>query len=170
MCRNFVGKSIEMTKTILCPTDFTSESLNLVRQAIQDHADEKFNLVLLHGIHQSDSITDLLYFSKGKVIAELSNPIFDKEIEVLKARFAENINSFRLELFSGFTQRAFDRLLTDLQIEVVYLPRKYNFQLPRKSSMPLTRYLDRNPIRKVQVYWSGYDPISPETATQISPV
>ena len=159
-----------MDKTILCPTDFTPESLNLVKQAIQDHSGEKLNILLLHGIHNSDSITDLLYFSKGKIVATLTNPAFEKACQILQERFGEHLNSFRTELFSGFTQRAFNNLLGDLRVDLVYVPNSYQFQLPGKLSMDLTGYLDKCSADKVNVYWSAYnEPLKPDTVTQISP-
>lgn len=140
-----------MNKTILFPVDFTVESLNLVKKAIEDHPGEKLDLVLIHGIHSSDSITDLLFFSKGKIIQKLTNPAFDGACELLGNLYKDQINSLKTELFTGFTQSAFNGFLEDLNIDKIYCPASLNVTLNNKMSADLTRFLLKSKIEKIVV-------------------
>ncbi len=137
-----------MSKTILFPTDFNLLSLKPVQTAIADHPEEKLDIVLVHGIHLSDSITDLLFFSKGTIIQELSNAEFEHACTLLRNMFSKNINSLRIELFTGFTQSAFNAFLAGLQVKQIYLPATA-LRLSNKMSMDLSRFITKCDIEKV---------------------
>lgn len=136
-----------MSKTILFPTDFSILSLKMVQTAIQDHPGEKLDLVLIHGIHLSDSIAELLFFSRSAVIKELSNEGFENACFLLNNLFSKSINSLRTELFTGFTQSAFQAFLTGLHADKIYVPVK--LQLEHKMSMELSGFIAKSKIEKV---------------------
>lgn len=140
-----------MYKTILFPTDFTVRSLNLVKKAIEDHPGEKLDILLIHGIHSSDSITDLLFFSKGKIIQKLSSLEFEDACQLLSNIFKEQVNSIKTELFTGFTQSGFNEFVKDLKVDTIYLPVKSDFVFRNKMSADLTRFLIKNTSTKVFV-------------------
>jgi hypothetical protein len=142
-----------MSIKIAFPTDFTVESLNLVKQAIEDHPNEKIDFLLVHGIHATDSITDLLFFSKGKIISSLTNPVFEEVCSMMRKHFAPAVNSFRIELFMGFTQTAFTNFMISMQVNKIYLPESYNLKLKNKMSADLMPYIQRSKIKKIGVDW-----------------
>lgn len=142
-----------MSIKIAFPTDFTVESLNLVKQAIEDHPNEKIDFLLVHGIHVTDSITDLLFFSKGKIISSLTNPVFDEACSVLRKHFASAVNSFRIELFMGFTQTAFTNFMISMQVDKMYVPESYTLKLKDAMSADLMPYINRSKVKKTEVDW-----------------
>jgi hypothetical protein len=145
-------------KTILIPTDFTIESLNTVKEALKQRAGENINLILVYGAYLSDSITDLLFISKPKQLATLQNKKFTEACEILRNKYDSQINSLRVELFSGHNQRAFEHFLTGNAVDELYVPRSYRSKkgehgfdlLPffQKSTLPLTEieWLETTPI------------------------
>lgn len=139
-----------MSKTILFSTDFTAGSLRIVQTAIEDHPGEQLDIVLLHGIHLSDSITDLLFFSKSALIARLSRKEFENACHLLQQLFSKQINSFRIELFTGLTQSAFDALLLGLRADQIYIP-EIQPKLSRKMSKDISHFIARSSLEKIAV-------------------
>mgnify|MGYP006137000867 FL=1 len=111
-----------MKDSILIPTDFSIASLNLLKQALNDNREAKRNFILVFDCNLSDSITDLLFLSKATLITSCSNETFNEGLEILKNRYADVIDSIRIEPFYGFTKAAFRNFLSANQIEETYLP------------------------------------------------
>ena len=74
-------------KTVLIPTDFSIESLNTVKGALKQCEGENTNLILVYGVYLSDSITDLLFFSKPKYLSTLQSEKFTQACEILKNKY-----------------------------------------------------------------------------------
>lgn len=135
-------------RTILIPTDFTIESLHTVKGALKHHEGEPVNLILVYGAYLSDSITDLLFFSKPKYLAALQSEKFTEACEILKNKYDSHIHSLTVDLFSGYNHRAFENFLAGNGVDELFIPRSYQLKkgkdgfalLPyfRKSSLPLT--------------------------------
>lgn len=149
-----------MYKTILIPTDFTVESLNLVKQSLIDHQDEKINIILVHCVNMSNTITDLLFFSKNKIIEKLSQESFQEGCSILINRFSDNINSFRKELFSGYNQSAFNNFIEANQIDKIYIPEEYEFKFNNEISENIMPYIKKTNLKKVSVNWESLKPSS----------
>ncbi len=144
-----------MSKTILIPTDFTVESLNLVKQAIDDHADEKINILVVHGIDVSSSVTDLLFFSKNTFLKKLLNQEFKEACDVIRNRFDNQLNSFRLDLFTGLTQNAFNTYLEANQVSEIYHTKTYQFKLDKNLSVDISGFVKKNKsVFKKEVEWA----------------
>lgn len=139
-----------MYKTVLLPTDFTINSLNAAKKVIDNGSIEKIDFVFIHGIHLTDSISDLLFFSKDTVIEKLSNEDFKKSCILFQELYAKKINSLKIELFTGFTQTAFNNLLSALKIDEIYLPEHFPLTLTNAMSADLTKYLKRANIEKTR--------------------
>lgn len=135
-------------RTILIPTDFTIESLNTVKGALRKREGEDVNIILVYGAYLSDSITDLLFFSKPAYLANLQSEKFTEACEILKNKYDSQIGSLTVDLFSGYNQRAFENFLSGNKVDEMFVPRSYHFKqgkrgfdlLPyfRKSSLPMT--------------------------------
>lgn len=111
-----------MRKKIIVPTDFSVESLSVLRLALQDlKHDEQADVLLVHGMRAEDSITELLFFSKRKLIESLTNDAFNEACKILGNKFSERINSFRIDIFRGFTQRAFDTYVDAERVDIIYM-------------------------------------------------
>jgi hypothetical protein len=140
-----------MKRTILVPTDFSIESLNLFKYAAQ-HAQEPLNIVLVHGLHLSDSIFDLLFRTRTDSVSKLTNPDFEDACLILRNKYASHINSFRIEIFSGVTQSAFQNFLEGNRITEILIPKTYTLRLSGKS-FDVLPYLRASNLAPQEVEW-----------------
>ena len=131
-----------MEKTVLVPTDFSIASLNIVKSYLNEQdSNTKVNIILLHGLHQTDSITNLLFFSKSKVLESLTNPAFEEALRVLKNKYASQVRIMRKDIFTGFTQAAFNQFVEANRVNEVCLPILYNPKFKDKNSFDLLPYI-----------------------------
>ena len=140
-----------MKKTILIPTDFTVNSLNVLKTIlIQNEAKQTFNVILLHGMSLSDSIRDLLFFSKSKQIDSLTNPEFEEAYEVIRNKFDSQISSLRIDLFTGYNLSAFNNYLEGNKVEQIFISDKKPV-LTNKNSFDLSRFIEKCQVEVTKV-------------------
>lgn len=134
-----------MKKTIVIPTDFTIQSLNVLKTILNSNSDKQtYDFILLHGLSLGDSIRDLLFYSKNRQIEALMSPEFKEAYKVIQNKFSSQINSIRLDLFSGFTLSAFNSYLEANNVNQVCVS-ELKPEFINKSSFDLTPF-----IRKCQ--------------------
>ncbi|SFC81244.1 hypothetical protein SAMN05421747_1305 [Parapedobacter composti] len=142
-----------MKKNVLIPTDFTIESLNVVKFLLQNRPNDcRYNIILLHGAQAPDTITELLFFSKSKMLASLSNRSFEEACGVIKNKYASGIASMRTDLFSGYTQAAFNNYLLANRIEEIYIPNSYHLHAKNPKSIDLLPFITKckQPVNKIE--------------------
>ncbi|MEK6478777.1 hypothetical protein WJR50_14620 [Catalinimonas sp. 4WD22] len=141
-----------MKKTVIVPTDFSIESLHVVKTILSmTSREEKFDIIFLHGVHLTTSITELLFFSHSEMIRKLSNPHFDEACHVIKNKFSSQINSIRKDIFTGFTQAAFENYLEKNQVDKAFISSTYDLQMSRKNSFDLIPFIKRSNLMVDQV-------------------
>jgi hypothetical protein len=113
-----------MTKTVLIPTNFEINSLKLLKEFLTNDLGDttKVNIILLKGVNLSSSITDLLFFSKKKLIDSHCSPEFNVACDVIKNKFDDKINSIRKDVFTGYNLAAFDNYLEANKVDLAILP------------------------------------------------
>ncbi|CAN5471338.1 hypothetical protein BH23BAC1_BH23BAC1_20560 [soil metagenome] len=127
-----------MTKTILIPTDFTIESLNIVKSALSKNDGEHlYNIIFLHGRYLSTSITERLFFSKKELLESLSNPEFEDAFNIIRNKYYSQINSILQDIFSGFNQAAFNNYLEGNGIDEAYIPADHKLNIQSKKSFDI---------------------------------
>jgi hypothetical protein len=148
-----------MAKTLLIPTDFTVKSLNLVKIALQENQDksDKLRIILIHGLMAPTSITDLLFFSKSKILAELETPEFQASCKMLIGKFDEKIERMTIDLFSGYNQSAFENYLEGNQVDEVYVPLNYKMKQAHRSSFDLTPFFTKSKLLLRKVDWKNLE-------------
>lgn len=143
-----------MKKIILVPTDFTIESLHVVKSLLSKaREDDVYDIILLHGVRLTDSITELLFFSKATVLESLSNCEFDEACLVIKNKFASQINSIRKDIFIGSTQAAFNSYVEANRVDKVYISTGYELQLSSRKSFDILPYIRKSGLMIDQVDW-----------------
>jgi len=111
-----------MKKTILIPTDFTVQSLNVLKNILTNSAPKSnFDIILLHGLSLSDSIRDLLFFSKSQQLESLVSLEFEEAIEVLNNKFDSQISSLTIDLFTGYNLTSFNNYLEGKKVAQIYI-------------------------------------------------
>ncbi|MDC6386507.1 hypothetical protein D2V93_05395 [Flagellimonas taeanensis] len=110
------------TKKILIPTDFSVKSLELVRKAIVETGDQPLEIVLLHGTILSNSITDLLFFSKTRLVRELQSKEFVEACTVLKNKYPAKIHSLYVEVITSNSSAYIKNFVDATQISEIFVP------------------------------------------------
>lgn len=129
-----------MTKTIIIPTDFTIESLEVLKETLDQNTKENYNLILLHGVDVGNSITELLTFNKHKLLRKLSNTDFEDACAIIKNKFESKITSFRVDIFTGYNQAAFDNYLEANNVEEALIPEE-ELVKTSKNSFDLVKFI-----------------------------
>ena len=150
-----------MRKTILIPTDFTVQSLNVLKTILANNeTTQTFDVILLHGVSLSDSIRDLLFFSKAEQLDSLTNDEFDEACEVIKNKFDSQINSLRTDIFSGHNRSAFNNFLEGNKVEHIFISDQKP-TLTNRKSFDLTPYIEKCAVQVTRID-SGMIPSIPE--------
>ncbi|WP_192085775.1 hypothetical protein [Algoriphagus sp. Y33] len=154
-----------MSKTILIPTDFTVKSLNLAKIALQKALDnnERITLILVHGYWMSSSISDLLFYSKSKLLDKLETPDFKASCKLLLGRYEGIIEKMSIDIFSGTNQNAFENYLEANNVQGIYLSKNYKFKLKSSNSFDLTPYFIKSKLNVTEVNWEAVPSISQES-------
>ncbi len=142
-----------MSKKVLIPTDFSIESLNTLRFFLHDHAADTYDIVLLHGRQSSDAINDLLFFSKSRALESLKSNEFEEACTIIRNKYASSIHSLTYDLFSGFTQAAFQNYITARKIDLAVIPRSYRPSYRNTRSFNLLPYIRKSRMETIEVGW-----------------
>ena len=110
-----------MIKNLLIHTDFSIRSLGLLKTALNEHSDQKVNIILGYGYRLSSSISDLLFLSNRKLIESLTSTEFKEALQVLQSKYSSQINELRIEPFTGVNQLAFENYISGNAIDEAYL-------------------------------------------------
>ncbi len=143
-----------MKKTVLIPTDFSIESLKIVKTMLnQANNNDRYELIFLHGVHLSDSITDFLFYSKSRLIKSLTNRWFEEACALLKNKFSSHIHSIRKDVFTGNTQAAFDNFLLANNVDEAYIPANYSFEPVNKQSVDVIPFIKKSTLPVTETEW-----------------
>ncbi len=149
-------------KNILVPTDFTVDSLILLKKAIENE-EGKLNLILVYGKSLPNSISELVFFSKGKLITSLESKSFVEAKGILKNRYFSRINTLRTDIFYGRNQSAFDNFLEGNSVDKAYVPDDPESLHPYlKKGFDLLPYLKKSGLELTEVAYSNRTPVTVE--------
>ncbi|MDF2551676.1 MAG: hypothetical protein K0R77_951 [Chryseobacterium sp.] len=123
-----------MIKTILIATDYSLESLNILKKVLKEKnsqkEDTKYNILLVSGYDLGDSIRDLLFNTKGTIFNKIRSKEFCDAYSIIKNKYPHLVNKIVCDVFSGSFQRAFNNYLKAENIEEAY----YTSSLKDKNS------------------------------------
>ena len=113
-----------MTKTILIATDYSLESLNILKKVLKEkdaRAEEiQYNVLLVSGYEMGDSIRDLLFMTKSTVFNKIRPQEFVDAYGIIKNKYPHLINKIVCDIFTGSFQRAFNNYVNAENIEEAY--------------------------------------------------
>jgi hypothetical protein len=140
-----------MNKSIALLTDFTVESLTMLKYALKQNENTRLDIILIHGFRSSDSIMDLLFRSKEEDIESLSNDSFTKALQIIRNGHESRIASIKIELISGITSAAIRNHMEALNIHEVYVPKQHPLKLTSGRSFNLVPLLKHTGIKLIAV-------------------
>lgn len=134
-----------MTKTILIATDYSLESLNILKKVMRekDAAEDQnqYNILLVSGYDTGDSIRDLLFNTKSTIFNKLRPQEFCDAYGIVRNKYSHLINKIVCDIFTGSFQRTFNNYVKAENIEEAYYSPA--IQSKGKSKFDLIPYIKK---------------------------
>jgi hypothetical protein len=141
-----------MKKTILIPTDFTMESLNLFKFVMQTTTVD-VHVIFLHCVAPSDSIVDMLFSNPSDLAESLMTRDFKEAISIIKNRYGSHLSTEVVEVFNGRTGAAFANFLEANEIGEIIVPKEYQFVKTHSRSIDPMYFIKDVTCSIVEVSW-----------------
>lgn len=141
-----------MQKTVLIPTDFTIESLNLFKYVVQT-AEDDCHVVFVHCLSPSESMIDLLFVGNDTLIGRMAGRDFKEACAILRNRSDAHRITDTIELFKGKTISAFQNFLDGFGIDEIVAPLSYRFQRPSNRSIDPVPFIRESQRPVIEVDW-----------------
>ncbi|WP_292010855.1 hypothetical protein [Chryseobacterium sp.] len=113
-----------MTKTILIATDYSLESLNILKKVLKEkeaiNNGMKYNILFVSGYEMGDSIRDLLFTTKNSIFNKIRPQEFCDAYGIIKNKYPHLINAIICDVFTGSFQRTFNNYLRAEKVEEAY--------------------------------------------------
>ena len=113
-----------MNKTILIATDYSLESLNILKKVMRekDASEDQnhYNILLVSGYDMGDSIRDLLFNTKSTIFNKIRPHEFCEAYEMIRNKYPHLINKIVCDIFTGSFQRTFNNYVKAENIEEAY--------------------------------------------------
>ncbi len=138
------------TRKILVPNDFSVRPLILLKRILEQNEEDHFDITLLHGIYPPDSITDLLFYNKKKLMKEKETSHYLQACDLFKNKFYSRISSFQADIIASPRKHAMNDLLEVSGIEEVFIPEGIDMDFSGRQSFDVIALLKKADI-KVQV-------------------
>ncbi len=142
-----------MATTILIPTDFKVSSLEPLKALLQFQAEDSINVLLVHGIYLSNSISDLLFFDQSDLKIEMAGKEYLQKLGEMEKELGAKVASVHIVFFSGFTQSSFEQFTETNKIDRIVIPYELNFDWSHKKSMDVIPFLHKSKIKKQLIAW-----------------
>ncbi|WP_213277493.1 hypothetical protein [Chryseobacterium indologenes] len=113
-----------MTKTILIATDYSLESLNILKKVLKEkdasEDQNQYNILLTSGYDAGDSIRDLLFSTKTSVFNKIRPAEFCDAFGIISNKYPHLVNKITCDVFTGSFQRTFNQYVKAENIEEAY--------------------------------------------------
>ena len=113
-----------MAKTILIATDYSLESLNILKKILKekDAAEDQnsYDIILASGYDSGDSIRDLLFATKTSVFHKIRPAEFCDAYGIIKNKYPHLVNKILCDVFTGSFQRTFNQYVKAENIAEAY--------------------------------------------------
>ncbi|WP_379964499.1 hypothetical protein [Epilithonimonas sp. UC225_85] len=136
-----------MTKTILIATDFSLESLDILKKVLkkkhEQNDENKYNILFVSGYDMGDSIRDLLFTTKSTVFGKIRPQEFCDAYSIINNKYPHLINKITCDIFTGSFQRAFNNYIEAANVDEAYYPTSKSKNL-NKNQFEIATYLKKN--------------------------
>jgi len=113
-----------MTKTILIATDYSLESLNILKKVLKEkEASEdqnQYTILLVSGYEAGDSIRDLLFNTKSTIFNKIRPQEFCDAYGIIRNKYPHLVSKIVCDIFTGSFQRTFNNYVKAENIEEAY--------------------------------------------------
>ncbi len=154
-----------MIKTILIATDFSLESLDILKKVLKkkraQNDENQYNILFVAGYDMGDSIRDLLFTTKSSVFGKIRSQAFCDAYSIINNKYPDLINKITCDLFIGSFQRTFDQFVEARNVDEAYFSATKGSNLNR-NQFDLTGYLKKNKHVEAQEVVTGTGDYVPE--------
>lgn len=159
-----------MTQTILIPTDFSIDSLKVLKEFLVKLDDNnKVNIIFAAGYTTSSSISDLLFFSKHRIIESFKINAFEDAVKIIENKFNNKINNVKLEFYTGWNQRSFINFLEGNNVDQVIYSKEEKLASNNKAWFDITPMVKKIKYQQTAVD-VDYDMEFPKEYIALSPL
>ncbi|CAA7196541.1 hypothetical protein [Chryseobacterium potabilaquae] len=134
-----------MTKTILIATDYSLESLNILKKILKEKEvsedQYQYDILLVSGYDMGDSIRDLLFNTKSTVFNKIKPKEFNDAYGIIKNKYPHLVNKVICDIFTGSFQRAFNNYVKIENIEEAYY--SHSIKSKGKGKFDLIPYIKK---------------------------
>lgn len=123
------------TKNILIPTDYSVATLNCVSGFLDKNPDQKFQIIMVHFLQLSDSISELLMLSRRNREYQYISNDFEAAMDKMRKRYADQITSLHAEFFYGSTVVVFKNFLEHNGIDAILLLHGHQYEKLAENSI-----------------------------------
>ena len=113
-----------MAKTILIATDYSLESLNILKKVLKQKDasgdQNQYNILLTSGYDSGDSIRDLLFNTKTTIFNKIRPAEFCDAYGIIQNKYPHLVNKIVCDVFTGSFQRTFNQYVKAENIEEAY--------------------------------------------------
>ena len=113
-----------MIKTILIATDFSLESLDVLKKVLKNKSEQndenQYNILFVSGYDMGDSIRDLLFTTKSSIFGKIRPQEFCDAYSIIKNKYPTLINKITCDIFTGSFQRTFNSYVETAAIDEAY--------------------------------------------------
>ncbi|MBE7174869.1 MAG: hypothetical protein INR69_00605 [Mucilaginibacter polytrichastri] len=139
-------------KNVLIPTDLTSQTLKHMDAVPQIFPKEKLNILLIHFIKMSDSITEMLLLSHRTREQRMITQGLRDHCEDIRRQHGSHIQSVNIDFFYGSTAAMFQDFIEANAVSAILFNSAYTYKKACKNSADPVRLIMRSgaPLYDVQ--------------------
>ncbi len=156
------------SKKILVPNDFSVKPLILLKKIMESNPEENYHIILLHGIYPPDGISDLLFYSKTRVIKEMENEEFVKSCNLFKSKFRSRITAMYAEVITYTRKDALNSFLEISGIDEIYLPGGLEFSFKGENTFNIIPLLKQASVPVKYVAFENQNEEEAKTSSEFS--
>jgi len=135
-----------MIKTILIATDFSLDSIDILKKIMKHKTDQqddnKYNILFVSGYDMGDSIRDLLFTTKNSVFGKIRSEEFCDAYNIIKNKYPAIIHKISCDIFTGSFQRTFNNYIDAKEVDEAYYPSSKT-KILKKGQFDITTYLKK---------------------------
>ena len=136
-----------MTKTILIATDFSLESLDILKKVLKKkneaNDENQYNILFVTGYHLGDSIRDLLFTTKNTIFNKIRPNEFCEAYSIIKNKYPHLVKKITCDVYTGNFQRAFNNYIEAANVDEAYYASNKSKNL-KKGQFEITSQLIKN--------------------------
>lgn len=138
-------KSMAKTTRILIPSDFTVDSLDFVRQSIEESTADCIDIILVYGNKSSTSASELLGIGLEDQLETLQSDSFLKGCSVIYQRYKNRGLSIFADILGTDNSHYLQHYLRGQSVNEIIIPRDYIYKKKTRNFFNVA-----NALRKVE--------------------